>query len=191
MPDSNLPLTDAKKGLRKEIRSRLAQLSPREQQRESALIADKLVNYLKETDRDKSRIAIFAAFGNEVNLAILHKKLPMAAFYYPLCAAGNLMSFHPISHPERELQPGYIGLSEPLPGSPAIPPADLDVIIVPGLAFTRDGCRLGKGGGFYDRYLARDGVKALLLGVAFSCQILEKIPCAPLDKRVNEVFTTE
>lgn len=191
MPDNKSPLTDAKKGLRKEIRSRLAHISPYEQQRESALIAEKLADYLRETGRDKSRIAVFAAFGNEVDLAILHKKLPLAAFYYPLSTADHLMSFHHISHPERELRPGYIGLSEPPPDSPAIPPDELDVIIVPGLAFTRDGCRLGKGGGFYDRYLAQDKVKALLLGVAFSCQILEKIPCGSLDRRVNEVFTTE
>lgn len=191
MPDNMSPLTDSKKELRKEIRSKLARLSPREQQRESDLIVEKLVHYLKETGLEQSRIATFAAFGNETNLAILHKKLPTAAFYYPLCKAGNLMSFHHISHPDLELQPGYIGLLEPRPDSPVLPPTELDVILVPGLAFTRDGERLGKGGGFYDRYLAQGGVKALLLGVAFSCQIVEKIPCGPLDKRVNKVFTSE
>lgn len=66
---------------------------------------------------------------------------------------------------------------------------EIDVILVPGLAFTRDGQRLGRGGGFYDRLLSQLPARALKLGVCFDLQIVERLPSEPHDQRVNAVVT--
>ena len=73
----------------------------------------------------------------------------------------------------RNLRPGPYGILEPAEGEVA---EKLDVIICPGLAFTPEGARLGQGGGFYDRALARYPA-ARKIGVAFACQILPSLPC--------------
>ena len=70
----------------------------------------------------------------------------------------------------------------------------LDVLIVPGLAFSRDGARLGKGGGFYDRFLSRlkrDGWRPLVVGLAFTQQVIDaqEIPLEPTDERIDRVVS--
>ena len=85
------------------------------------------------------------------------------------------------------------GIREPLAG-PVLGPRGLDLILVPGLAFTSLGARLGRGAGFYDRFLARivqasgtDGGAsrpAHVLGVCFACQRLDQLPVGPDDQRM-------
>lgn len=68
-------------------------------------------------------------------------------------------------------------------------PRSVDVVIVPGLAFTTSGERLGQGGGWYDRFLAETRDDCTAVGVAFAEQIVEEIPCEPHDRRVHVVVT--
>ncbi|MDO5553018.1 MAG: 5-formyltetrahydrofolate cyclo-ligase [Planctomycetia bacterium] len=67
-------------------------------------------------------------------------------------------------------------------------PCEADVVIVPGLAFTRNGCRLGRGKGFYDRFLAQVRPDALRIGLAFEEQMFSELPCDPHDQPVDCVF---
>lgn len=88
---------------------------------------------------------------------------------------------------------GPHGVREPKDFRP-VAPEDVDVWIVPGLAFNRDGRRLGYGGGWYDRMLAKAGPKALVVGVAYGFQIfneLEELPQEPHDRRVDCVVVTD
>lgn len=71
-----------------------------------------------------------------------------------------------------------------------VEPAQIDAIILPGVAFGRRGERLGMGAGFYDRFLPKTR-KAALLGIAFSCQVSEKIPIMPYDYFVDYVITED
>ncbi len=64
-----------------------------------------------------------------------------------------------------------------------------DVVIVPGLAFTRAGDRLGQGGGWYDRFLARVAPSCVTVGVAFAPQIVDDLPTEPHDVRLDCVVT--
>jgi 5-formyltetrahydrofolate cyclo-ligase len=70
-------------------------------------------------------------------------------------------------------------------------PRSIDVVIVPGLAFTASGERLGQGGGWYDRFLAETREDCTVIGVAFAEQIVDEIPCEPHDRRVDVVVTDE
>jgi 5-formyltetrahydrofolate cyclo-ligase len=90
-----------------------------------------------------------------------------------------------------DLQPGRWGLREPAlgDGSSEVALKDLDVLLVPGLAFDLNGGRLGRGGGFYDRLLADKGAATLAIGVAFAFQIVPKLPMAPHDVIMDAVVT--
>lgn len=79
---------------------------------------------------------------------------------------------------------------EPLPDCPAVPASELDLILVPGLAFgASDGSRLGRGGGYYDRFLATPGLRARRIGVACEWQVSDRVPCESHDIRVQELIT--
>jgi 5-formyltetrahydrofolate cyclo-ligase len=68
-------------------------------------------------------------------------------------------------------------------------PASLDVVVVPGLAFTDDGHRLGQGGGHFDRFLPRLRAGCLTVGVCFREQLVAELPTEPHDVRVRRVVT--
>lgn len=68
--------------------------------------------------------------------------------------------------------------------------AELDFILVPGRAFDREGNRLGRGAGFYDRFMACGGFRAVRCGIAFACQVLPEVPCGDHDLPV-EILVTE
>lgn len=90
-----------------------------------------------------------------------------------------------------DLKRGMLGIWEPV-AEPlwAVPPAELTLILVPGLAFSReDGARLGRGGGFYDRFLARPEVQARRVGICFEAQVFPSIPCEGHDARVDELMS--
>jgi len=89
-----------------------------------------------------------------------------------------------------QLAPGRYGLSEPTgPRWPATELGTADVIVVPALAVARDGTRLGRGGGYYDRALPLARPGALLVGVVFDDELVEHLPAAPHDRRVSAVVT--
>ncbi len=79
------------------------------------------------------------------------------------------------------------GLREP-DGEPW-PIEEIDLIVVPGLAYDRHGNRLGRGGGFYDRFLARPELAAHTCGLAFSVQVVGNIPVHPNDYPVKVLVT--
>lgn len=72
-----------------------------------------------------------------------------------------------------------------------VDPAWPDVVVVPGLAFTADGHRLGQGGGWYDRFLTGLRPDCTTIGVCFAEQILETLPVEVHDVAVNRVVTDE
>jgi len=85
------------------------------------------------------------------------------------------------------LETGAFGVREPVGGGPAPGP---DLVLVPGMAFDAAGFRLGRGGGFYDRWLAaHPGVRTL--GLCFHCQLLGKIPVESHDVKMDAVLTEE
>jgi len=82
----------------------------------------------------------------------------------------------------------YCRILEPTSPQPW-PVKDIDFIVIPGLAFDRSGGRLGRGAGFYDRFLTQKGMKAFNCGLAFTEQIFEDLPVFDHDKTVDIVVT--
>lgn len=77
----------------------------------------------------------------------------------------------------------------------AIEAGGLDLILLPGLGFTKNGLRIGRGKGYYDNYLMKHfeiiGKKPFTVGLAFSTQICEEIPCTASDVKLDMVLCPE
>lgn len=87
-----------------------------------------------------------------------------------------------------DVQPGVIGIREPVEGMP-VPLSDIDLVIVPGLGFDRQGNRLGRGRGFYERFLSHRDLRAQTCALAFEDQVVESVPVGELDVYVNLLVT--
>jgi len=88
------------------------------------------------------------------------------------------------------LAPGRFGLLEPV--GPRLGPTAIgtaDVIVVPALAVARDGVRLGRGGGYYDRALRHARPDAVVVALVFDDELLDALPAEPHDHRVHAVVT--
>lgn len=88
-----------------------------------------------------------------------------------------------------ELVVGRYGLREPAENSPLIDPGEQRAIVVPGLAFTAGGDRLGYGGGYYDRYLTGKSAECVLIGLAYDDQVVPSLPVEPWDVRMDWIVT--
>ncbi|WP_051343940.1 5-formyltetrahydrofolate cyclo-ligase [Alicyclobacillus herbarius] len=111
---------------------------------------------------------------------------------YPRVCGKRQMQFLSVAG-EDELQPGRFGILEPPPTAPEVAPADLAIIVVPALAYSQAGWRLGYGGGFYDTFFAQPAVRAVRIGVAFSEMVVETPQWLvdPFDEPVDFVITEE
>lgn len=155
----------------------------------------------------------------EKNLGSLsvYKKARCVVFYYPLKKEVNLLGiirealknkevcFPVIDLVKGELIPYQVqNLDDDLVKGPwgVIQPAkektrrvsreELDLVVVPGLAFDKEKNRLGRGGGFYDRFLKKLSKKTKKVGVIFNFQLLEDLPFNfPQDEKVDFVVTEE
>lgn len=110
----------------------------------------------------------------------------------PYCVGSELELFR--LRGLEELRPGRFGILEPEPRLRDRPerkvlPGELDLLIVPGVAFDRTGGRLGHGMGFYDRLLSRIRPEAAKIGLAFECQIVPAVPTEPHDVPLDTIIT--
>lgn len=87
------------------------------------------------------------------------------------------------------LAPGFCGIPEPSADDSLAAAEEIDMVIVPGVAFDESCCRLGRGGGFYDRLLRRLRPDALTVGVTFDEQVVDALPLEEHDTPVDLVVT--
>ncbi|MGH2318141.1 5-formyltetrahydrofolate cyclo-ligase [Planococcus sp. SE5232] len=106
----------------------------------------------------------------------------------PKCLpASRGMDFRMIEHRD-QLEVVYMKLQEPIVAKTLyIKPGDIDLLIVPGVVFSKQGYRIGFGGGYYDRFLA--GYQGVTRSLAFDCQIAESIPVEAHDLPVQGIYT--
>lgn len=85
---------------------------------------------------------------------------------------------------------GAYGIREPKPEcSPEVEVKDIDVVIVPAVAYDKDCYRLGYGGGFYDRFIERLREDAITVGIAFDLQIFDSVPKEDHDAKLDYIIT--
>ena len=104
----------------------------------------------------------------------------------PRCLPGNQMEARLVQRDSTLVRHPY-GMLEPGPDCPLIPPDQIDLVLVPGLAFDRSGGRLGRGGGYYDRWLA--GFSGITAALCRDGLLMEAIPRLPHDLGVDLVIT--
>ena len=142
--------------------------------------------------KEPRKVLCYASMADEVQIRPLMEKwlsLGVTVALPHITGKGQMeaVSFTDID----SLVEGEYGILTPdLEKGEIIPPDELDLIIVPGIAYDTRGERLGMGGGFYDAYLAR-ATKAKRIALAFSCQLVAKIPMEAHDVLVHKIITEQ
>lgn len=103
----------------------------------------------------------------------------------PISYKGGIMVPHVIKSLD-EMIPGKFGIPAPPEDTPALEPGEVDLIIVPGVTFDEKGYRMGRGGGYYDRYLEK--TRAFSVGIARS-RLVRPVPVESHDMGVNCLVT--
>jgi 5-formyltetrahydrofolate cyclo-ligase len=170
----------------------LRRLHQQDGERLSAAIFQRLVHLPQYT---QARCVLsYVSFRNEVSTHALIAQLwtDGKRVVVPYCAGQDLELF--TIHGFDDLAPGTLGILEPKPElreqeQRRAAVQELDLLVIPGLAFDRQGGRLGYGKGYFDRLLAGARPDALLAGVAFESQLVNVVPMLPYDVRLDVVVT--
>ncbi|MFH1448278.1 MAG: 5-formyltetrahydrofolate cyclo-ligase [Candidatus Micrarchaeota archaeon] len=177
-----------KNDIRNQMRELLSEHPIKEAERKSASILDSLQNLRQYKKSDV--ILTYVSTGAEVST----RKLILDAFrsgkriVVPAVKKGEtgIMTIHEIRSFE-DLCPGHMNIPEPKKRSRIFPSSEIDLAVVPGLAFDERGHRLGKGGAFFDRFLKH--VDCQKVALAFEFQVIESVPTLPHDVPVDSIIT--
>jgi 5-formyltetrahydrofolate cyclo-ligase len=159
----NEDLTAAKKALRSEMQKQLR--TPTAEDRQS--LSDEICERILEMEQ-------WAGAQN----VILFTPLPSEPIITPLKLDCDARKVSCVTIPQSPKNESDLHL-----------PETIDLILVPGLAFSKDRHRLGRGGGFFDRLLAGPAAKAFKVGIGFSFQLLDAIPTEGHDVVMDAVVT--
>ena len=174
-----------KKCIRQEVRRRIKAMDYAGKEQESKFIFTSIESM--PIFGDVECIALFVAMWDEVpTMEVLERWRKMGKRVVVPRVEGDIMRYYDY-HPDRMTE-GAFGILEPIEGQ-EVAVGDIELMIVPARAFTMRGDRLGRGGGFYDKYMALPGFRAVTYGVAFGCQIFDTLPTDPHDIPVDRVFT--
>jgi 5-formyltetrahydrofolate cyclo-ligase len=178
---------DEKRRVRDAARAARTALSPAARAFAAQAVAERLLA-MPETERARGVLA-YAATSEEIDpsLAIEALRERGARIAFPRVCGPGEMTVHWAE--ASELQPGYCGLLEPAEGTEAAAAPDIDLVLVPGVAFDAQCHRLGMGSGFYDRFLAKLHPSARVIGIAFDEQVVEQVPCEEHDVPLDAVVT--
>ncbi len=180
--------------LRKEIGQKLAALGPEEIRRRSALACGHLVERYPMTGSGQGTAMAYLAMQGEADPAgaiALWRARGVRVAVPRVNWQDKTMQAAVLGMPGGELVESRFGLREPGPGAPVVSIEEIGLIIVPALAYSRTGERLGRGGGFYDRFLARLSPDVVRVGLVLSCQIVDAVPSESHDRSVGVVITED
>lgn len=189
IPESGL--RSAKGALRHRVLAAREAMGAWERAAASAAITTRLIQ-LEPYRRSRIASAYFS-FGSEFDTAAFiadvlrnGKRLALPR----IDRAARRLVFHFVLDPEADLVAGTWGIREPDPARcPIVDLREIEFILVPGVAFSREGDRLGYGGGYYDRVLAQVRSDCRKVSAAFSVQIVDALPTGPDDRKVHSVVT--
>jgi 5-formyltetrahydrofolate cyclo-ligase len=173
--------------LRRELDGRRRELSPAVWRSAAALAQEALIG--TAWFKAAGTIMLYQPIGAEMPV----DRLVVAALgagkrlALPRCEKRGVMHARLWDGSPASLERRTFGILEPLATAPVVAPQELDLVVVPGVGFDRQGYRLGWGGGFYDRYLPP--VRGAKVGIAFGVQIVERLPHEEHDARLDGVVT--
>ncbi|HTN53304.1 MAG TPA: 5-formyltetrahydrofolate cyclo-ligase [Anaeromyxobacter sp.] len=182
------PVGDAKRALRTQLIAVRARLAQDERIRWSRAIAARLVELPQV--RSARTVALYAPLGTEVDALDLVPRLLErgARVLFPRAMPDRLLAFAPCT--PAELVRGPLGAREPPSSAPGVALAEIECVVMPGVAFSLDGLRLGRGGGYYDSTL-KAMPRAARVGVAFEAQVVAALPREPHDVTLDALVTEE
>jgi 5-formyltetrahydrofolate cyclo-ligase len=182
-----------KKQLRNEVIKERNALTPLQAAEKSTAIINRLLaldEYL-----NAGIIMVYLDFRNEVGTGdlVTRAMADEKSVAVPVTdTAKRLLTPSLILNFPDDLHPGPWGIPEPKPGAVRpLDPENLDLVIVPGVAFDTAGYRIGYGGGFYDRFLSRTVKGTIFIGLAFELQIRPHVFPGPYDIPVHIVLTED
>ena len=181
-------MREQKTRVRQAMRERREAMTPAERLDKSRRICGCILDLI----RDGETVMVYSSKELEVNTRFL---------IGALIASGNPVIVPIIVREDVSLRLSYLkdpsvlvlstfGVPEPIGSEIPARPEDVDTIILPMLGYDREGGRLGYGAGYYDRFLARNP-RIRRIGIAFSCQEADKIPCDENDIHMNLIITDE
>ncbi len=177
-----------KKSMRKTMNSKLQALDPMTYEQFSFMIGSLLI----ETDEWKSSSTIgltVSRFPEVDTWQLIRKGWEQGKrIVVPRCIPSTKgMSFRNITA-FTQLENSFFGLFEPIESqTEELPKNEIDLLIVPGLVYSKDGYRIGFGGGYYDRFL--EGFQGQIVSLAFSMQLTETVPVEEHDRPVDKIVT--
>ena len=178
-----------KKELRKHFSAVRAEAKSPEKDR---LITERVLSHDRIAAADT--VLLYASFGSEVDTWELAERLIGAGktIAYPKCGSSGAMTFHIVSDIAalRADTSGKYGICEPSGELPCPELSGDTVCILPGLAFTENGGRLGYGGGFYDRFLAAYP-HIFRIAAAYEALLTDSLPVMEHDITINHIVTEE
>lgn len=170
---------ESKKAIRNRMRQERSALESETVYNASKKIIEKIKPYLK----GRSKIGIYFPVQNEVNVAWL---LDLRKhFFLPKCYGEGNMDFYFFEDYDK-LKVGIHDILEPT-GNVKIAPDELELMIIPLVAFDENCNRIGQGGGYYDRYLVK--TDCLKIGVAYDFQKVDKIKTQAYDVALDIVIS--
>lgn|SRR3989338_4123881 len=180
-----------KKSLREEMEARLLSQGPNERLEKSRLIWDKLFG--SAAFKKAACVCFYVSLPMEVDTSLMiDNALAMGKrVVVPLSDLENKeLKLYQIKNRRDDLKEGAFGISEPIPDRTRLTKKEeVDCVIVPGIVFDKQNHRIGRGKGFYDRFLQGFGAEVPKIGLAFSFQVIQKIPHDSHDEKLSLVLT--
>src|SRR5262249_1424390 len=182
-------MLDEKKQLRKLLRSQRRALSPTEVTAKSRLITERLRTFIPF--QHARTLVLYSADEQEVQTEMIWQEAVAQgkAVYYPRITGDRADLEFVRRYPGDRLIPGLFGILIPPGGDLLSGLQGTDIVLTPGVGFDRQGGRLGRGKGYYDRAFRGVLSGALRVALAYAFQVVSHIPTTPSDERVQYLMT--
>ena len=181
-------MREEKSRIRHILRERKSAMTPEERLTKSRAICGHLMPLIRDTET----VMAYTSKEMEVNTVpiiqgLLDRNVPVIV---PIIVKEDISLRLSYLRDFAALVPSTFGVPEPIGSEIPARGEDVDTILLPMLGFDRTGARIGYGAGYYDRFLEKFP-SLRKIGIAFSCQEMERLPLDPTDVRMDHIITEE